>query len=671
MNTLSLLPRSIKISKAVVWFTIFVAIGLSVIVCVNVYFQVGNSVEQLHNEMRRRAISQLQYSITTFTQTRLTVLADQSQLSVVCQATMQPKAMKADLVDLMGVLKLLGKKTQLVLLDYRGRTIHASQASPSFDYEELLWVHQLVDGTITSHVAVSREEDNVLWQLAVPVYYNNNPEGVLVAEIPVDELHYYAEVDEKISNYSIELLFNDDLFLKYGSISEQHSMTIPLEIPGFSVRIIWNDDILNEARYPLLLKVTLVILFGILVTMICALFLAKGFFIDPLTELGNRVVLLSGESGSGRIATNQRVEEISQLAIEFNKILIQVREREQALLAARNELEVKVEERTGQLQQSRNELRQLNENLEQQVDERTRELDTARSRLLMQEKLASVGQLAAGIAHELNNPINFVRTNFVTLVENFEDLLELLVEYRKLGQQLNSDIRNKHLAAPILLKEQEVNVDFLLEDIPVLFQESQYGYERIAVIIKSMLNFSREDQPGEKSWANINNGIKDTLVIARNEYKYTAEVTTELGEVDDIFCSLQQLNQIFLNTIVNAAQAISSQQRKEKGKIWIKTWQDSDFIHCEIGDDGPGIPPDQRSRVFEPFFTTKAPGKGTGLGLSISYDIVVHKHGGKMELHCPEEGGTVFTISLPKQSGDQGEGEQGLNRVTGEESTNE
>ena len=124
-------------------------------------------------------------------------------------------------------------------------------------------------------------------------------------------------------------------------------------------------------------------------------------------------------------------------------------------------------------------------------------------------------------------------------------------------------------------------------------------------------------------------------------------MTTKLEDLPSVPCNPEQVNQVFLNLVVNSAHAIESQHRLEKGKITIRTWYDSSNVFCSVTDDGPGIPPEVRRRIFEPFFTTKQPGKGTGLGLSISYDIVVHKHGGTLDVHCPPEGGTVITLSLP------------------------
>ncbi|NTU93326.1 MAG: PAS domain S-box protein [Chlorobiaceae bacterium] len=293
------------------------------------------------------------------------------------------------------------------------------------------------------------------------------------------------------------------------------------------------------------------------------------------------------------------------------------------------------------------ELLRLNHTLEHRVEERTRELENTHRQMILRDKLASIGQLAAGLAHELNNPINFVRINFSALQEDIDDLQSILAGYREIirkyeaGEALNGALHDLHQ------KESDLGIDTLLEDIPKIFSESKSGFDRIKTIIESMRNFSFRHHENEKVLFDINKGIRDTLIIARNEYRYIAEVKKDLSKLPLIPCNPEQINQVFLNLIINSAHAIASQQRTESGMISIHTWHDDDHVFCSIADDGPGISNEAMLHIFEPFFTTKSPGKGTGLGLSISYDIIVQKHEGKLSVHAPSEGGTVFTIELP------------------------
>jgi len=297
--------------------------------------------------------------------------------------------------------------------------------------------------------------------------------------------------------------------------------------------------------------------------------------------------------------------------------------------------------------QAEEELKHYHEHLEALVKDRTTEIELMHGQLVMQEKMASIGQLAAGIAHELNNPINFVRTNFATLAENFTDLAEVLNDYHKFVEEYEAQNNSLSKLTAVRDKETTLQIDYILKDIPALFEESERGFGRIAQIVQSMRNFSHADHNGEYNYFNINKGIEDTLVITKNVYNHHAEVKTDLVALPEIRCLPDQLNQVFLNLIVNSAQAIEAEHRKNKGVIAIRTWREEQHVCCKIADDGPGIPQEIRSRIFEPFFTTKEPGQGTGLGLSISYDIIVHKHKGKLSVDCPESGGTVFTLRIP------------------------
>ncbi|MHC4073653.1 MAG: sensor histidine kinase, partial [Planctomycetota bacterium] len=190
-------------------------------------------------------------------------------------------------------------------------------------------------------------------------------------------------------------------------------------------------------------------------------------------------------------------------------------------------------------------------------------------------------------------------------------------------------------------------IDFILEDIQGLFDDSREGLERVTNIIQNLRDFSRIDQPGSRDEYNINKGIETTLIVVKNEIKYDTDVKINFSEVPLIFCHSGQINQVFLNILLNAAQAIKTQERDGNGTITIRTYTSEDKAVCEIADDGPGIPPEALSKIFDPFFTTKPVGKGTGLGLNVSYDIIVNKHNGELLVDSKVGEGTKFTIKLP------------------------
>ncbi len=283
------------------------------------------------------------------------------------------------------------------------------------------------------------------------------------------------------------------------------------------------------------------------------------------------------------------------------------------------------------------------------VEKANRELIEMQSQLVQSEKLASIGQLAAGVAHEMNTPVGFVACNFETLDGYMKKIRGLLDVYEGLVQRAET-LGAEGLREAVQLIQQtkvQIRLDFILKDLDALFDDSREGLERVTDIIRNLRDFARADRTSDLAIHNINDGLKATLTVARNEIKYDAEVATEFGEIPPISCNPGQLNQVFLNLLINAVQAIRSQGRQTKGTIVVRTYQAGTDVVCEIEDDGPGIPAANLRKIFDPFFTTKPPGKGTGLGLSVSYDIIVNKHHGQISVESEENRGAKFIIRLP------------------------
>jgi signal transduction histidine kinase len=283
------------------------------------------------------------------------------------------------------------------------------------------------------------------------------------------------------------------------------------------------------------------------------------------------------------------------------------------------------------------------------LEKANQELKEMQSQLVQSEKLSSIGQLAAGVAHEMNTPVGFVASNFETLENYMRKIKELLQMYDELLEKIETSDKAILLdrVDAISKSRNEMKIDFILADLPVLFNDSREGVDRVTSIVQNLRDFSRIDQPENFDIYNINDGIKTTLIVAQNEIKYVADVEMELSEIPEIFCNTGQINQVLLNILINAIQAIKSQERNDKGKIAIKTYAMDGNVVCEISDDGPGIEPDGLEKIFDPFFTTKPVGQGTGLGLSISYDIIVNKHRGILLVDNSVGKGTKFTIKLP------------------------
>lgn len=269
--------------------------------------------------------------------------------------------------------------------------------------------------------------------------------------------------------------------------------------------------------------------------------------------------------------------------------------------------------------------------------------------LMQSEKMASIGQLAAGVAHEMNTPLGFVGLNLETLEKYIKKIHKLLEIYDELIGEIETSEKTELLdkAGAIEETKHATKIGFILEDIPGLFDDSKAGLERMSKIVENLKDFSRIYQLKSLDKYNLNDGIETALVVVKNEIKYDADIKTELSEVPPILCNPGKINQVFLNILMNAAQAIETQERDDKGTITIRTYGTDDDVVCEISDDGCGISSDALSKIFDPFFTTKPVGEGTGLGLSVSYDIIVMKHKGKLLVDSTVGEGTKVTIKLP------------------------
>ena len=335
-------------------------------------------------------------------------------------------------------------------------------------------------------------------------------------------------------------------------------------------------------------------------------------------------------------------------AIETLQDITERKVAEDALMVAQLEVEKLVEDRTAELAQVNQTLRAdvaRREQAERELIERNAELNalnaqlsSAQEHLIQSEKLASIGQLAAGVAHEINNPIGYIFSNFGSLEKYLADLFRMLAVY----EECEACQPNSPALSDIRALKAAIDLEFLKEDIPTLMHESKEGIVRVRKIVQDLKDFSHVDATQEWQFANLNAGIDSTLNVVNNEIKYKADVVKEYGDLPEVQCMASQINQVVMNLVVNAAHAMGT----ERGKITVRTGVTGSYAWFEVQDTGSGIPQDVLPRIFDPFYTTKPVGKGTGLGLSLSYGII-QKHTGHIEVHTEPGLGTTFRVTLP------------------------
>jgi len=285
------------------------------------------------------------------------------------------------------------------------------------------------------------------------------------------------------------------------------------------------------------------------------------------------------------------------------------------------------------------------QSVQRHILDKNRELETLladvkqlQSQLIQSEKMASLGTMAAGVAHEINTPIGYVNSNFSTLETYITELFELLALY----QSVEVNLSDPALVEAIQAKKQAIDFAYLHDDLPDLIKESRQGLARVTSTVLNLKNFSHAGT-GEKVWCDLQVELDNTLGVAWNEIKHKAEIVREYTPVPQVYAVLSHIGQVLMNLLVNATHAI-----EKSGTIWVRTGCDERWVWVDIQDSGAGMLPEIQARIFDPFYTTKPLGQGTGLGLSLSLGII-EKHQGRIQVTSAPGRGSTFRVMLPRQ----------------------
>ena len=606
--------KKVTISFALARFVFLSCLALALLISALVSNQVLNVLNSEQDKVLLREINQINNNYHIFLDNRLILLKEHSNFPIMVQTLMQPESNKGKIDDFMASLRILGKNYRMSLLDFEGQIIHSTDPTLVINYENNSWVkwilsHEEIEDLPLTKTSVIKINKDYYFSIAVAIVYNNSIEGILTTEIPIKDINEGLNSDLRLQGISIEIMQNERALITFGEVKNGEQKSIFWPELNLSLRFNLDKSVINSTLYNLILKIGFIIIFAIFITSFLAYLYGYRYFVKPLLSLSNAAEELDKGEHHKPLAEDNKIKELSSLFLKFNQMVDQVKKRET------------------DLKNSYAKLTQAND-----------ELKLSESQLVQSEKMASIGVLAAGVAHEINNPIGYVKSN----LEVLNDYVDTLKEYEESISQdpilIDNSSSQYNNRKQELIEKHDIN--YLYQDIFPLIKSTIGGIERVDEIVQSLKVFARVEQP-DKSLVDINEGLDATLKIVWNELKYNCEIHIDFAKLPMTLAYPSKLNQVFMNLLINAGQSI-----EEKGDIYIRSFVKDNKILIEIEDTGCGIAQDTLSQIFTPFYTSKPIGKGTGLGLSISHNIV-KQHNGEISVVSDVNKGSCFTVSIP------------------------
>ncbi len=608
--------RHLSFSAALSLFLFIITMMFGFSICAVVFIQVDALVKENRRDFIQQEMQGIARELENYLSLRNSALKEYASFPLVTQTVMQPDSNLGNIEDLMKDLTLLGSRVPLTLLDYAGAIIHTTHHAsdqPSIAPKILMSLPKAF------HFKFDSNTDQFIILILTPVFYQNNIEGYLQADIPINTLIEDLAIRQHIKQHRIQIKSGKKILVDMGLMD--HPVTDTVNISSASIELAYNTDekTLQNTRLNLLFSIMFWLFIVSIIIVIVSNKLGYIFLINPLQRLQHFANDLADGKKIQMSPSINKFEEINELENHFKTMVDKVMRRERSLSDAKDSLQ------------------ELNDKLVEHQQQ-----------LLHSEKLASVGQLAAGVAHEINNPTGFVMGNLEVLAEYKDDILQLLAMYDGLEKQIENENNEQVNATLKSIKnyKKDTNIEYTLKDMHNLISDSIDGSRRIKNIVKDLKNFSRVDNI-EKTPVDINSDVIEiALRLVWNELKYKCTLNKSLSPLPIYKCNPGELSQVILNLLVNACDAI-----KDNGEISISSTFMEDYIQIQVSDNGSGIENKDLIKLFDPFFTTKEVGKGTGLGLSISHRII-EKHGGVLSVASQVGHGTVFTIMLPIEEED-------------------
>jgi len=495
------------------------------------------------------------------------------------------------------------------LLDYEGEIICESRPSPAFTYRGRPFISILLNKDRHGVVELDSFQGDYYWRLVEPVVYQGHIEGFLVLEVNVNEIDFLLNSNTETTDLRFEYSVNNNVIKTYGSVSENYQMA-QKEIEGQIFRVKASDlpiKVLKNKLLNIVWQGGLVFVLGVIVL---GYYLGDKFIVKPLQVLLEHVKNFARSSSRKFVSPRHTFREIFLLHAGFKHMAKKVRDRETELNMLASDLRV------------------VNNALKQ-----------AQVSLVQSEKMAVVGQLSAGVAHEINNPIGFVKSNLGMLEEYFGTLKKQVEDYKILQSHPEDDDRRRALTR-VLDDRYDNEVVFVVEDSTALFKETNKGISRMQKIVESLRSYSRIDSKGME-YVCLNDCVEETLSVFWPSLNSQVKIKKELSKVPRVACYVAEINQIIACLLSNAEQAISGD-----GEVWVKTYVQGDECVLTVNDNGCGIPETYLDRIFDPFYTSKDVGQGSGLGLSIAKNIIA-SHGGRIEVESVVGVGSTFRVFLP------------------------